>query len=340
MFSVSSYSIPDGWLSIRTIDMHTCGEPLRVILDGFPELEGSSVLEYRRFIKTNYDYLRTALMFEPRGHADMYGVIVTPSQVADFGVVFLHNEGYSTMCGHATLAVAKLAVEAGWVEVHDSSTEIKIEAPCGLLHAFVTSRDGKVVSVRFQNVPSFVVDLDQEVEVEGLGNVQFDLAYGGAYYALVDAASVGLRCSPTDYKSLIEKGMQIKHAIMSTREIVHPSEADLSFLYGTIFTEASPSAHSRNVCIFAEGEVDRSPTGSGVSARLAIEYARDKVRIGEKIKIESILGTEFHCAVTEAVDYAGIDAIIPEVEGTAYVTGVNTFVIDPEDPLKEGFILR
>lgn len=340
MFNISSFPIPKHWTTVKTIDMHTCGEPLRVILDGFPTLKGKNVLDYRRFIKDNHDHLRTALMFEPRGHADMYGVVVTPSQVADFGVVFTHNEGYSTMCGHATLAIAKLAVEAGWVEKREPLTEMHIEAPCGILKAFVTVSGGKVERVRFHNVPSFVVALDQEVEVEGLGKITYDLAYGGAYYAFVEAKDAGLECSPTHYRALIEKGMDIKHAVMNQRQIVHPLEEDLSFLYGTIFTEESDSAHSRNVCIFAEGEVDRSPTGSGVSARLAIEYARKKLNIGEQIKIESILGTSFHCKAVERVNYEGLDAIIPEVEGTAHVTGINTFVIDPDDPLKEGFILR
>jgi len=320
--------------------MHTCGEPLRVILDGFPSLQGESALDYRRFIKTYYDHLRTALMFEPRGHADMYGVIVTPSKVADFGVVFLHNEGYSTMCGHATLAIAKLAVEAGWVPRLAPVTRLTIEAPCGLLKAYVKVEDDQVVSMRFHNVPSFVVALDQQVDVPGLGNVRYDLAYGGAYYALVEAESIGLKCNPDHYRPLIEKGMDIKRAVMSDREIVHPLEPDLSFLYGTIFTEPSETAHSRNVCIFAEGEVDRSPTGSGVSARLAVEVARGNVSLQEPITIESILGTTFTCKAVESLEYEELPAIIPEVEGTAHVTGVHTFLIDPKDGLRDGFILR
>ncbi len=340
MFTTNSFPIPENWQSIRTIDMHTCGEPLRVILDGFPALEGNSVLDYRRFIKSNYDHLRTALMFEPRGHADMYGVVVTPSSVADFGVVFLHNEGYSTMCGHATIAIAKLAVEAGWVEKAEPLTEMTIEAPCGILKAFVNVQEGKVRSMRFQNVPSFVVALDQAVDVPGLGSVKYDLAYGGAYYAFVEAEPLGIQCNPDHYRSLIEKGMDIKRAVMAHRKITHPLEEDLSFLYGTIFTENSDTAHSRNVCIFAEGEVDRSPTGSGVSARLAIEYARNKISLGESIEIESILNTRFSCKAIKEVTFEGIPAIIPEVEGTAYITGVNNFLIDPDDDLKDGFILR
>ncbi len=342
MYSSASFSIPKDWIQIETIEMHTAGEPLRVILDGFPEIQGQRVLDHRRYIQEHHDDLRTALMFEPRGHADMYGVIVTPSQVADFGVVFIHNEGYSTMCGHATLAIAKLAVEAGWVTVSEPITTIQIEAPCGVLTANVHVANGKVEQVRFLNVPSFVTALDQIVTLPEIGEVKYDLAYGGAYYAFVDARQVDLKLNADHYQELIDLGMKIKRAVASAQTITHPEEADLSFLYGTIFVgEAeSSAAHSRNVCVFAEGEVDRSPTGSGVSARVALHHKRGELTIGEAITIESILGTTFDCKVTETVDYHGIEAVIPEVAGAAYVTGKNTFTIDPEDPLKAGFIFR
>lgn len=322
--------------------MHTAGEPLRVILDGFPEIKGKRVLDHRRYIQENYDHLRTALMFEPRGHADMYGVIVTPSQVADFGVVFVHNEGYSTMCGHATLAIAKLAVEANWVTTSEPVTKILIEAPCGVLTASVHSKNGKVEQVSFLNVPSFVTALDQTINLPEFGNIRYDLAYGGAYYAFVAVEQFNLKLNADHYQELIELGMQIKRAVASSQTISHPEEADLSFLYGTIFISKpeSPTSHSRNVCVFAEGEVDRSPTGSGVSARAAIHHARGELALNESITIESILGTTFDCRVTETVDYYGQPAVIPEVSGTAYVTGKNTFTIDPSDPLKEGFIFR
>ena len=341
-YGSSSFKIPNNWLSIKTIDMHTGGEPLRVILDGFPELEGENVLDYRNFIKANYDHLRTGLMFEPRGHADMYGVVVTPSEVADFGVVFMHNEGYSTMCGHATIAIAKLAVETGWVEVEEPETKILIEAPCGILTAYVTVKDGKALDMRFLNVPSFVVELDVTIQVDGIGQVTYDLAYGGAYYAFVDADALGIPCTPEYYQELIKTGMDIKRAVMNSKSISHPKEQDLSFLYGTIFIggPVSPGVDSRNVCIFAEGEVDRSPTGSGVSARAAIHHKRGELPVGKPMRIESILGTAFDCKVVETVDYEGIEAIIPEVQGTAYITGKNEFVIDPDDPLKEGFVFR
>ena len=342
MFKLSTFEIPDDWLTIETIEMHTGGEPLRVILDGFPELKGNSVLEYRSYIRRHFDHLRTALMFEPRGHADMYGVVVTPSEIADFGVVFLHNEGYSTMCGHATIAVAKLAVEAGWVKKVEPETKILIEAPCGVLTAYVKVEDGRIQDVRFLNVPSYVVALDQVVEVPGLGQVRYDLAYGGAYYSYVNAEDLELKCTSNDYLDLIRHGMAIKKAVMKSTEIIHPQEEDLGFLYGTIFIggPVSEGVDSRNVCIFADGEVDRSPTGSGVSGRVAIHYKRGELDVGESMKIESILGTVFECKVVDEVDFEGVEAVIPEVTGTAYVTGKNTFTLDPQDPLKSGFIFR
>lgn len=342
MFKQSSYSPKKGMISIKTLDMHTGGEPLRVIMDGFPELEGESVLDFRKFIKANYDHLRKTLLFEPRGHADMYGVVITPSKVADFGVVFMHNEGYSTMCGHATLAIAKLAIEARWIKVHEPETTIKIEAPCGIITAKVIVLNDEVIDVSFINVPSFVVALEQTVHVEGLGKVQYDLAYGGAFYAFVDAEMLGLSCTADRYQDLIKAGMQIKHAIMNERTVTHPEEADLSFLYGTIFIgePLSKEADSRNVCVFADGEVDRSPTGSGVSARAAIHHARGQLKVGEQMVVESIIGSKFTVSINELTEYFGYNAVIPEVIGTSFVTGRNEFLIDPDDPLRDGFILR
>lgn len=327
--------------------MHTEGEPLRVITGGFPEIKGNSVLDKRRYVKENLDHLRTALMFEPRGHADMYGCLVTPpfSPGADFGVIFMHNEGYSTMCGHATIAIAKLAVIEKWIKFDPAQAEIevKIDAPCGPLTAWVAMKAGLPQTVRFHNVPSFVSTLDAKIEVPGLGEITYDLAYGGAFYAFVNAADVGLSCEAKDYNALIQKGMQIKKAVMQVGvPVKHPIEEDLSFLYGTIFLgeSLSPENHSRNVCIFAEGEVDRCPTGSGVSARLAIHHARKELAVGQDFKVESIIGTVFRGRVVEQVSYHGLDAIIPEVEGNAFITGRHQFYIDPEDPLKDGFIFR
>ena len=341
-----NFNPPSNWQQIQTIDMHTGGEPLRVILDGFPELKGNAVLDYRRYCKKHYDHLRTALMFEPRGHADMYGCILVPpnDEDGDFGILFLHNEGYSTMCGHAIIAISTLAIEMGWVDVQEGDNVLKIDAPCGRITSFAHVHQGKVTGVRFHCVPSFVVGLDRTVDVEGLGKVTYDLAYGGAFYAYVDMNkhSFDFDLSTDSYRQLIQQGMAIKHAVMQAdKNIIHPFEEDLSFLYGTIFTGNSPNGlDSRNVCIFAEGEVDRCPTGSGVSGRMAIHHQRKEIQANQKMSIESITNSVFYGSVHQAVDYGPFKAVIPQVEGTAHITGAHTFLIDPNDPTQNGFILR
>lgn len=335
------------WLRIKTIDMHTGGEPLRVIMEGFPELKGNSVLDYRRYCKENYDHLRTALMFEPRGHADMYGCILTPpnDKDGDFGVIFLHNEGYSTMCGHAIIALTTLAIEMEWVTVKEGDNVIKIDAPCGRITSFAQVKNAKITGVRFHCVPSFVVGLDQTVDVPEMGTITYDLAYGGAFYAYVDMYkhNFDFDLSKEFFQQLILNGMAIKKAVIQQNQnILHPFEKDLGFLYGTIFTgKAHDHANdSRNVCIFADGEVDRCPTGSGVSGRMAIHKMRNEIGIGEHMSIESITDSVFIGSVIKEVDYGPYNAVIPQVEGTAHITGMNTFVIDPKDPVKNGFILR
>lgn len=332
---------PDcGQQSYGTIDMHTGGEPLRVIVSGLPEIPGSTVLEKRRWFRDHLDHVRTALMWEPRGHADMYGAVLTPSTDADFDVFFLHNEGYSTMCGHAIIALTRLVVEAGLAPLDKS--EILFEAPCGQISATAHVVDGEVRSTSFRNVPCYAERLDGVVQVNGLGEVRFDIAYGGAFYAIVDAVGLGVGLEPTELSKLIYYGRRIKRAVSNAFVIEHPFEPDLSFLYGTIFTGPAKgkSNHSRNVCIFADGEVDRSATGSGVSARAALHHARGEISIGQSIVIESIVGTTMDVRVVEQVNFGGRAAIIPEVTGQAHFTGRSEFWIDPLDPVRDGFLLR
>jgi len=334
---------PESWHRITTIDMHTAGEPFRVITGGYPELPGDTILARRRYARQHLDHMRTALKFEPRGHADMYGCIVTPPVTpgADLGVLFMHNEGYSTMCGHGIIAIAKLAVETGLVPAREPITTVRIDSPAGLVTAYAAVHAGQVDSVRFHNVPSFVVALDEVVDVPGLGPVRYDLAFGGAFYVYVQAADVGVTCTPADFRALIDKGVAIKRAVIASRPILHPFEEDLSLLYGTIFVEPTHNVHhSRNVCIFADGEVDRSPTGTGISGRLAIHHARGEVGIDDRIAIASILGTTFTGRVVETTHFGPYPAIIPEIEGTAHIVGRQEFLIDPQDPLRDGFILR
>jgi trans-L-3-hydroxyproline dehydratase len=335
---------PKKWLKITTIDAHTEGEPLRIITSGSPDLPGKTILARRRYCQKNLDHLRTALVWEPRGHADMYGCILTPpvTPEADIGVIFFHNEGYSTMCGHGIIAIATVVLETGVLPMTAPTTTVKIDTPAGLVTAHAKIAKRRVKSVAFQNVPSFVLALDERIQVPGLGKISCDIAFGGAFYAYVKAKEVGLTCKPDKFRDFIEKGMAIKRAVMASRPVVHPFKKDLNFLYGTIFI-CSPhgkGTDSRTVCIFAEGEVDRSPTGTGVSGRLAILHARHKIALNQQIVIESIIGTRFTGRIVDTIAFGPHQAVIPEVEGSAYITGRHEFLIDPEDPLRNGFILR
>ncbi len=341
---LKAWSPPGDFLRITTLDLHTEGEPFRVVTGGLPDIPGDTILEKRRYMKDRLDHLRTALMWEPRGHADMYGCIVTPptTEGADFGVLFLHNEGYSTMCGHGIIGIATAVIETGAVTAVEPVTTLTIDAPAGRVIAHARVSGGRVKSVFFENVPSFVLAKNETVNVPGIGKVAYDLAFGGAFYAVVSAQSVGLSTHPSDFAALMEKGMAVKRAVMAARKIEHPFEPDLSFLYGTIFVgpPKTPDAHSSNVCIFAEGEVDRCPTGTGVSARLAIHHASGDIGTGEPIVVESILGTRFTGRVLKTTRFGPYDAVIPQVAGSAKITGRHEFLIDTDDPLKEGFVLR
>jgi proline racemase len=340
---LAAWSPPESYARITTLDAHTEGEPLRIIVDGFPEIPGSTILERRRYLKDYLDHLRTTLMWEPRGHAEMYGCVVTTpvTPEADFGVLFMHNEGYSTMCGHGIIAVTTVAVETGLVAKKEPITTVHIDSPAGLITACARVAGGNVRSVFFRNVPSFVLALDQVVTIPTLGPIRYDLAFGGAFYAYVQADQVGLKCLPEENAQLVDRGMQIKRAVMASRAIPHPFQDELSFLYGTIFIAppVGKGADSRNVCIFADGEVDRSPTGTGMSGRMALHFARGEVGIGKPLVIESIIGSKFTGRVIAETTFGPHKAILPEVEGRAQITGVHTFLVDPHDPLSTGFII-
>ena len=342
--NLKNWQPPSNWLEIQTIDAHTGGEPLRIIISGFPNLKGATLLEKRANAKNDFEHIRKALMWEPRGHADMYGAIIVAPDTpdADFGVIFIHNEGYSTGCGHAVIALTKTFIETGLIKKTEPITEVKMNVPSGIIHSFAEVKDGKITNIGFHNVPSFVQQIDSIVKIPRFGNIQYDLAFGGAYYVFVDVAQFDLDCTQEYHDELIRIGMLIKKTISKSIIIEHPTEPEMNFLYGIIFTGSPKNSnnHSRNVCIFAEGEVDRSPTGTGVSARAAIHYARGEISIGESITIESIIGSTFTVKVNEITTFGKYKAIIPEVRGTAFLTGKNSFWINPDDPLKNGFILR
>jgi trans-L-3-hydroxyproline dehydratase len=274
----------------------------------------------------------------------MYGCLVGPpvSPKADIGVLFTHNEGYSTMCGHGIIAVTTVLLELGLMGGRDGAHRVGIDTPAGFVEAWGTVEGGRVRGVSFVNVPSFVAGLDRRVEVPGVGSVRYDMAFGGAFYAFVDAPALGLGLVPAEAGDLIRLGTAIKAAVVAQGQPVHPEDRDLGFVYGTIFVgpPADPGAHSRNVCVFADGEVDRSPTGTGVSARLAIHHARGELAAGERIRIESILGTTFEGEVVGTSAVGSLAAVVPRVSGRAHVTGRSEFFFDPRDPLRDGFLLR
>ena len=336
---------PAGWRSVRVVDAHTAGEPLRVILDGFPDPVGATVSKRRVDARARHDALRRTLMWEPRGHADMYGCLVGPPVTpgADFSVLFMHNEGFSTMCGHGIIGVVTVALELGLLERPAAEeSPVRIDTPAGLVEARAAVETGRVREVSFVNVPSFVAARDVEADVPGVGRVRYDVAFGGAFYAFVDAEEVGLRLVPGEVGRIISMGRAIKRAAAAAGEPAHPEDPDLGFLYGTIFVGPAHAAgaHSRNVCVFGDGEVDRSPTGTGVSARLAIHHARGELAEGEEIRVESILGTTFGGRVLRGARVGPHAAVVPEVSGSAWITGRGELLVAPDDPLAEGFFLR
>jgi trans-L-3-hydroxyproline dehydratase len=335
-----------GALTITTIDAHAAGEPLRIVIGGLPKLPGATILERRRYMREHLDHVRRALMWEPRGHYNMYGCVLTPpvTPEADLGVIFLHNEGYSTMCGHGVIALVTALIEAGAIPSTGPHTPINLDTPAGLVRATAhCDQQGRVERVSFLNVPSFLYARDLTIDLPMFGQITVDIAFGGAFYAIVPAERVGLRVTPEQTAELVAAGEAIKRAVNAALPIQHPTEADLGFLYGTILTGAAeaPEHHSRNICVFANAEVDRSPTGTGVSARLALHHAKGELEPNQTIVVESIVGrhSTFSGRVVESAQVGPHAAVVPEVGGTAHITGRHEFMVDPRDKLGHGFLL-
>jgi proline racemase len=333
----------------RTIDAHTAGEPLRLIVEGFPPLEGETILEKRDVIRERYDHLRRALMLEPRGHADMYGALLTAPERpgSDAGVLFMHNEGFSTMCGHGVIAVTTIGIERGLFAGRpqpDGSREVVLDSPAGEIRAraWLDSRapSPRVTRVSFVNVPSFVLHPGVPVRL-GARALHADVAFGGAFYAIVDSEAAGIPVVPERLPELRAAGMAIKQAVEQAVTVVHPLEAGLHGIYGTIFTgpPSSDAADLRNVTIFAEAEVDRSPCGTGTGAVMAVLAAMGLLGPEQTFTHESIIGTTFRGRVVGESMVGDLPAIVPEIEGEAFITGESTFIIDEADPLRHGFRL-
>jgi proline racemase len=340
---------------LKTIDAHAAGEPLRLIVDGFPSPQGRTMLEKREWVRKKHDHLRRALMLEPRGHADMYGALLTEpvSPGSHAGVLFMHNEGYSTMCGHGVIAVTTIALERGLIVpgpseaadgisiVYDSPAgAIRTRAKCAVRggEAGRPGGAGRVESVAFTNVPSFVLHAGVDVKLPSR-HVRADVAFGGAFYAIVDSESVGLPIDAAHLPELRRAGMDIKRAIEAVQTVVHPLEPGLHGIYGTIFTGPpnDPRADLRNVTIFADAEVDRSPCGTGTAAVMAVLDAMGLLAEDRPFVHESLIGTTFNGRVAGRTVVGEYQAIVPEIEGSAWITGEHAFLIEDDDPLKGGF---
>jgi proline racemase len=314
-------------LEIDAVDYHTAGEPFRIVTG--QALRGDTILEKRRDAGVRLDDVRRLLVNEPRGHADMYGCFVTEPEDggADLGVVFFHNAGYSTACGHGTIALVTWALESGVLPIRGEETRVVVDVPSGRLETVAHVRGGDVVSVRFRNVPAFVWGTDVLPGV--------DVAYGGAFYASLEE-----RVEPGELPRLIVRGRELKHELEREHEIVHPLEPELRDVYGVIFWQREGQGIQRNVAVFADGEVDRSPCGSGTSARLALLDASGELPRGEELRNRSIVGSEFRARVVGDAEVAGRPAVITEVEGSAHRTGEHRFVLEDGDELGTGFLLR
>ena len=329
---------------IRTCEMHTGGEPVRIVISGYPPVPGTTILDKRRYARERLDHLRRFLMHEPRGHNDMYGVIpVEPDDPeADLAVLFCHNEGYSTMCGHATIAMARWAVDSGAVAAREPRTTVRIQCPCGLVTAHVQCRAGRAGMVHFESVGAFAPLLDAVVEVEGSGKVEVDIGYGGAFYAFAPAARFGLDVRTSPARALVDAAWAVTCAAKSQLELDHPDHPDLAFLYGTILTDGGigDDRPSANVCVFADRQVDRSPTGSGVTARMAIQKARGLAGVGDERRFSSVTGAVFTGCVIEETMVGDQEAVTVLVGGEAHYTGEACFRAEEEDPLRGGFTVR
>ena len=328
--------------SIAAVDSHTEGMPTRVVVGGVAPIPGATMLERRDHFARELDDLRLLLMREPRGHGAMSGAILQPATRADadWGVLFIEVSGLLAMCGHGTIGVATVLVETGMVEVREPETVVRLDTPAGLVEARVAVEGGRARSVTLRNVPSFLHARDRAVEVPGLGRVVYDMAFGGNFYALLPASAVGLEVDPARADELIEAGLAIIAAIDAADRPVHPGDARMAGCkHVVLHADGRDGADARAATAIHPGWLDRSPCGTGTSARLAQLHARGELAVGDAFVNESVIGTRFTGRVAEETTVAGRPAIVPEITGRAWITGMGQYLLDAEDPFPAGFAL-
>lgn len=328
---------------ISAIDTHTEGEPTRIVLSGLPSIRGTTMADKWAYARENMDHLRRALMHEPRGHRDMFGAILTSPCMpeADFGLMFMDSGGFLTMCGHGTIGTVMMLLEMGMVEAKEPETVVIFDTPAGLVKAHAVVEHGKACRAWIENVPAFLLKADVPVEVEGLGEITVDIAFGGNFFALISSDQIGVSLEPRRVKDLVDIGLRVRDAVNQQVPVEHPIEKHINKVELTEITgpPVHPEAHARNIMIFGEGSVDRSPCGTGTCARMAEMYAKGQLKLGEPFVHESIIGSLFHGELLREEKVGPLTAVVPRIGGTAYITGIQHFVIDPADPMKYGFLV-
>lgn len=333
-------------VKIESVEMHTGGGPFRIVTSGLPEIRGDSILEKMAFMQSNIDHLRKMLMAEPRGHFDMFGVYLVEADVpgAAVGCIFIHNEGYSIMCGHGIIALGRYLVDYGIVRNPTSpETRVLIQCPCGPVEAFVQYEAGRSGAVRFNSVPAFLYHKDLKVNVPGIGKVTVDISYGGAFYALVPARDVGVDLEKSSAHEMRSVAGAVTETLRKTVTLTHPESPALAFVYGTILTDGNDIFNdlpTSNVCVFADRQVDRSPCGSGVTSRIARMFNRGLLSLGQSRKFKSLTGAVFSAKPVKEVKYGPHDAVVVEVSGKGFYTGTSTFTLEADDEIGKGFLLK
>ena len=330
--------------AFQTIDSHTVGEPTRTIVGGIPVIPGSTMSEKMLYLRDEADWIRQVLMYEPRGNEVMSGAVLTTpcTPGADIGVIYIEVGGYLPMCGHDTIGVSTALVEAGMVPVSEPYTHINLDTPAGLVKVKVLVSDGVAKEVSFTNVPSFVMKKDVTVDVPEYGKITLDISYGGNVYAILPAERVGLTVAPENSRKLIAAAAPVKKAVNEQVKICHPEKSYINEVTHVEFygPPSVKGASVKNAVVIPPGAIDRSPCGTGTAAKMALMHARGQLAIGEEFVHESIIGSIFKCRILEETTESGIPAIVPEVTGSAYITGMHTFFIDPDDPFPRGFQLQ
>ena len=328
---------------ISVVDTHTAGEPTRIVLSGLPTIKGKTMAEKKQYLRTNMDQYRSLLMQEPRGHKDMFGAIITPpvSQESDFGIIWMDNSGYLDMCGHGTIGITTALIETGMVTPTEPVTTITFDPPAGVVKGHAKVENGGVVEVSISNVTSFLYAKDVALDLPEFGKVSIDVSFGGNFFAMTPAKDLGIEVHPDNISTLIRAGMQVKDAVNQKIEVAHPTQAHITTVeLAEIYDKPDPGRHySKNIVVFGNSQVDRSPCGTGTSAAMATLYGRGKLPLQETFINESILGTQFKGTLVKSANVGEFSGVDPVITGNAYITGIQQFVVDPDDPLGYGFTL-